>query len=129
MKVFRMFANDKAYGNEIIASKMKDLKEDYINPDKAFYSDMKITCKQVGILVVLNGIHKKVMFDNSPQFNKELKGLTQLQLIALLTGDFTNDNNSFYLLEKGLLLPDRASLSDKGIEFINRVGINSTIQL
>ncbi len=127
MKLFQMFANGNPYGKIIIADKLKDLQQDYIIPDKAFYSEVKITCKQVGIQVNLNGVSKVIMFDDSEKFNQDLKRLTNLQLKALLEKDFTNDNNSFYLLEKGMLQQDRENLSEKGKEFLKRVELNSTI--
>lgn len=129
MKLFQMFANDKPYSQIIIADKLKDLQQDYIIPDKAFYSDLKITCKQVGVLVYLNGVLKSIMFDDSEKFNQDLKSLTNLQLKALLEKDFTNDNNSFYLLKKGMLQQDRENLSEKGKEFLKRIETNSTISL
>lgn len=129
MKLFQMFSNGKPYGQIIIADKLKDLQQDYITPDKAFYSDSKITCKQVGIQVNLNGVSKSIMFDDSKKFNQDLKSLTTLQLKALLEKDFTNDNNSFYLLEKGMLQQDRENLSEKGKEFLKRIELNSTINL
>lgn len=129
MKLFQMFANGKPYGQIIIAAKLKDLQQDYILPDRAFYSDSKITCKQVGVQVNLNVVSKSIMFDDSEKFNQDLKSLTTLQLKALLEKDFTNDNNSFYLLEKGMLQKDRENLSEKGKEFLKRIELNSTISL
>ena len=129
MKLFQMFANGKPYGQVIIAGKLKDLQQDYIIPDKAFYSSSKITCKQVGVMVYLNGMWKAIRFDDSEKFNQDLKSLTNLQLKALIEKDFTNDNTSFYLLEKGMLQQDRETLSERGEEFLKRIETNSTIDL
>lgn len=123
MKIFTLYNNDKPY-HEVVASKMQDLKEDFINTDKAFFSDAKITCKQTGVLVKIGAGYKKVMFDESAAFKDAIKSLTNLQLSALLNNDFDNDNNSFYLNKKDFLLDDRKTLSDRGLEFVTRIRSN-----
>ena len=107
-----MFKDGIAYTGLIMAGNMKDLKEDYIDPDKAFYSG-KITCKQVGVFV--NNSRVILFKDLNDKLSTIVKSCTVRQLTALVTGDLSNDNNSYYLLERGLLLADRITLSNDGL--------------
>lgn len=114
MKTFQLVnvSNDSVVA-ETLATTKKEAKEfwsDYIS----FYSvDFKIV--EVGVSVNNRTIYYKDLVLNTA---KELKTISETMIKALLSKDFSNDNQTFFMLERGLVNKERTMLSDKGKELV-----------
>lgn len=114
MKTFQL-VNSK--NNSVVATTLattkkeaKDFWSDYIS----FYSvDFKVV--EVGVSVNNRTIFYKDLVLNTA---KELKTISETMLKALLSKDFSNDNQTFFMLERGLVNNERTMLSDKGKELV-----------
>lgn len=94
-----------------LASSLKEAKEfwSYIIND----TPVKLSVVEVGVFVRNRVIHYKDLVLVSI---KELKSIPDRMLNALINKDFSNDNQTFFMLERGLVTSDRDTLSGKGQE-------------
>lgn len=115
MKTFQLVnANNNSVVATTLATTKREAKEfwsDYIS----FYN-VSFKIVEVGVSVNNRTIYYKDLVLNTA---KELKTISETMLKALLTKDFSNDNQTFFMLERGLVTNERTMLSDKGKELVS----------
>ena len=89
-----------------------------VKEDSEFY-DQKITKKQIGINARVGGKARCIWFDDLTLMDsKELKSIKPKMLSCLIQKDLSNDNITFFMMDRGLLLQDRKTLSPKALELV-----------
>lgn len=92
-----------------LVSELKELRDFYSKQIKAF---------EVGRYVL--GANRVALYENLTLATKqELKSIPQAMLKSLYEQDFSNDNTTFFMLERGLVTANRNALSDKGKDILD----------
>lgn len=116
MKLFELRnTTDNTKVTETIASTLKEAKEfwAYIINDTPKHIKLKVI--EVGVHVKSRNIYYA---DLKLLIEKEVKSITPAMMLCILNQDFSNDNQTFFMLERGLVNEDRVSLTEKGKELL-----------
>lgn len=114
--VFDLLANGVKYST--VSGTPSDVQKEFVKPDQMVYNTSKITKKKVGVHVRCRVIYFKDLTLNT---EKELSSMSENSLICLLNSNFTNDNITFFLEERGLITRFTGSdtvTTEKGKELI-----------
>lgn len=114
MKTFQLVnINNNSVVAETLATTKKEAKEFWSDCINFYNVTFKVV--EVGVSVNNRTIYYKDLVLNTA---KKLKTISETMLKALLSKDFSNDNQTFFMLERGLLNNERTMLSDKGKELV-----------
>jgi hypothetical protein len=97
--VFALLANGVQYAT--VSGTPSDVHNEYVKADQLTYNTSKITKKKIGVRVASRVIYFKDLLLNN---EKELSSLSDNSLLCLLGAKFTNDNITYFLEERGLII-------------------------
>lgn len=100
---------------ETLASTLKEAKEFWAYIINDTPKTIKLKVVEIGVHVKSRNIYYSEL---KLLVEKEVKSITPTMMVNLLNQDFSNDNQTFFMLERGLVNDDRVSLTDKGKELL-----------
>lgn len=112
--LFELRHNGQKYTT--VSGTSKDVQE-VLNEDKAVYSG-KLTKKVVGLWVNVDGQARLIKFNNVKLSSKDEIEMPNRMLQNLIRGNFSDTNQSFFMVERSLINEERTELTTKGKEIV-----------
>ena len=113
-KYYAVFTKSNHVLMQFSADTLKEAKS-YTQPEFDFYKGLSL--KQIGIFIPSEG--RAIKFDDLELVTaQELKSTPIKMITALANNDFANDNQTFFMLQRGLVEADRCTLTAKGLDLI-----------
>lgn len=99
--------------DEVRATNLKEAKQHW----EYYLSEKLCNCK---VFIVGRCVGNRIIrfTDLVMTDSKELLNITDIILNAVISQNFSNDNQTFFMLERGLVNEDRETLSAKGMELL-----------
>ncbi|MEI8659341.1 hypothetical protein [Vibrio sp. Hal054] len=117
-KLFSLKRNGISY-KEVTATSSRDpALLATLKKDSTLFS-AKISCDEIGMYFVANNLPRLIRYSKLVHNTKdEIRSLKQTMVTCLMSGDFSNDNMTFFMLERGLVTESRNELTIKGNEIV-----------